>query len=87
MYRALIESLDGNMERVDGAYDHFSQVFKRALDGYVDCVTAGDIDADEAADAVDFLRDRAASGTPLLSEHFERAATKLEETLTERREQ
>lgn len=85
VYRALIESLDGNMERVDGAYDHFSQAFKRALDGYVDCVTAEDIDVDEAADAVAFLRDRAASGTPLLSEHFERAATKLEETLTERR--
>ena len=86
VYRALVESLDDNMERVDGAYDHFSQEFTRALDGYVDCVTAGDIAADEAADAVAFLEGRATSGTPFLSKHFERAATELEETLTERRE-
>ncbi|WP_128906392.1 SWIM zinc finger family protein [Halorubrum amylolyticum] len=86
VYRALVESLDENMERVDGAYDHFSQRFTRALDGYVDCVTAGDVDAGKTTDAVAFLKDRATSGTPLLSEHFERAATELEETLTERRD-
>jgi len=40
VYRALTESLDENMERVDGAYDHFSRAFSRALDGYVDCVAA-----------------------------------------------
>ncbi|MFC7185493.1 SWIM zinc finger family protein [Halorubrum yunnanense] len=86
VYRAPVESLDGNMERVDEAYEHFSQAFKRALHGHVDCVTAGDIDADEAADAVAFLRERPAPGTPLLGECFEHAAAKLEETLTERRE-
>ncbi|TKX72201.1 MULTISPECIES: SWIM zinc finger domain-containing protein [Halorubrum] len=86
VYRALVESLDENMERVDGAYDHFSQGFTRALDGYVDCVAAGDVDADGIADAVAFLEDRAVSGTSFLAEHFERAATELEETLTERRE-
>jgi uncharacterized Zn finger protein len=32
VHRALIESLDDNMERVDGAYDHFSNAFSRALD-------------------------------------------------------
>jgi uncharacterized Zn finger protein len=86
VYRALVESLDDNMERVDGAYDHFSQGFTRALDGYVDCVSTGDVDADETADAVAFLEDRAASGTSLLGEHFERAAAELEETLAERRD-
>ena len=86
VYRALVESLDDNMERVDGAYDHFSTRFTRALDGYVDCVAAEDVDAEEVTDAVAFLEDREMSGTPLLSEHFERAATELEETLTERRE-
>jgi len=87
VYRALVESLDDNMERVDGSHDHFSQGFSRALDGYVDCVAAGDIDAEEAADAVAFLEDRAASGTSSLGEQFERAAAELEETLTERRDQ
>ena len=86
VYRALVESLDDNMERVDGAYDHFSKRFTRALDGYVDCVAAEDVDAEEVADAVAFLEDRATSGTPLLSEHFERAAMELEKTLTELRD-
>ncbi|TKX52010.1 SWIM zinc finger domain-containing protein, partial [Halorubrum sp. SS7] len=45
-----------------------------------------DPDAEEAADAVAFLEDRTTSGTPLLSEHFERAATELEDTLAERRD-
>jgi uncharacterized Zn finger protein len=86
VYRAVVESLDDNMERVDGAYDHFSQEFTRALNGYVDCVAASDPDAEGAADAVAFLEGRSTSGTPFLSEHFERAATELAKTLAERRE-
>jgi len=79
VYRALIESLDDNMERVDGAYDHFSKAFSRALDGYVDCVVATERDADTVTDAVAFLNERATSGTPFLAEHFERAAAELRE--------
>ncbi|OLZ39307.1 hypothetical protein A6E15_18085 [Natrinema saccharevitans] len=82
VYRALIESLDDNMDRVDGAYDHFSSAFRRALDGYVDCVGAR-IDADTATDAVAFLDERATSGTPFLAEHFERAAAELREKVGE----
>ena len=77
VYQALVESFDDNMERVDGAYDHFSQSFMQALDGYVDCVAATDREADAAADAVAFLDERASSGTPFLAEHFERAAADL----------
>lgn len=79
VYRALVESLDDNMERVDGTYDHFSSAFSRALDGYVDCVAATECDADAVTDAVGFLEERAMSGTPFLAEHFERAAVKLRE--------
>ncbi|OAQ51343.1 hypothetical protein HTG_17550 [Natrinema mahii] len=84
VYRALIESLDDNMERVDGAADHFSSAFRRALDGYIDCVGATECDADTATDAVEFLDERATSGTPFLAEHFERAAAELRETQTGR---
>ena len=77
VYRALVESLDDNMERVDGAYDHFSSAFSRALDGYVDCVAATERDADAVTNAVEFLDERATSGTPFLAEHFERAAVEL----------
>jgi len=83
VYRALVESLDDNMERVDGAYDHFSRAFSRALDGYVDCVATAERDADAVTDAVAFLNERATSGTPFLAEHFEKAAVELREMADE----
>ena len=83
VYRALIESLDDNMERVDSAYDHFSRAFRRALDGYIDSVASRSDDADAVTDAVAFLNERATSGTPFLAEHFERAAVDLQETTGE----
>ena len=82
VYRALIESLDDNMDRVDGAYDHFSQAFSRALDGYVDCAAAAYREADGAADALAFLEERTESGTPYLADQFERVATELQAELT-----
>jgi len=72
------------MERVDGAYDHFSQAFTRALDGYVDCVAAAERDADAVRDAAAFLDERASSGTPFLAKHFERAATDIRERVDEK---
>jgi uncharacterized Zn finger protein len=83
VYRALVESLDDNMERVDGAYDHFSRAFSRALDGHVDCVAATKRDADAVTDAGKFLNERATSGTPFLAEHFEKAAVELQEKADE----
>jgi len=81
VYRALVESLDDNMERVDGAYDHFSQAFARALDGYVECAAAADREDDGATDAVAFLEERAESGTSYLADQFERAVSELRERL------
>ncbi|QAU13390.1 SWIM zinc finger domain-containing protein [Halorubrum sp. BOL3-1] len=83
VYRALIESLDDNMERVDGAYDHFSKAFSRALDGYVDCVAAAEREAAAVASALGFLDERASSGRPFLAEQFERAAAELREEASE----
>jgi uncharacterized Zn finger protein len=71
------------MERVDDAYDHFSSAFSRALDGYVDCVAATERDAAAVTDAVEFLTERATSGTPFLAEHFEKAAVDLREKADE----
>ena len=83
VYRALVESLNDNMERVDGAYDHFSRAFSRALDGYVDCAATAVRDADAVTDAVAFLEERATSGTPCLAEHFKKAAVDLRERADE----
>jgi uncharacterized Zn finger protein len=83
VYRALVESLDDNMERVDGAYDHFSSAFSRALNGYVNCVATAERDVDAVTDAVAFLNERATSGTPFLVEHFEKTAVELREMADE----
>ncbi|ELZ39400.1 SWIM zinc finger family protein [Halorubrum tebenquichense] len=83
VYRALVESLDDNMERVDGAYDHFSQAFAQALDGYVDCAAAATSETDRATDAVGFLDERVTAGTPYLADQFGRAAAELREKLAE----
>jgi len=79
VYRALVEGLDDNMDLVDGAYDHFAQAFQRALDGYVDCVVNGDFDVEGTTDHVQFLEERAVSGTDYLREQFVRAADELRE--------
>ena len=83
VYRALVESLDDNMERVDGTYDHFSRAFSRSLDGYVDCVATAERDADAVTGAVALLEERVTSGTPFLAEYFEKAAVELREKLGE----
>jgi len=83
VYRALVESLDDNMDLVDGAYDHFAQAFSRALDGYVDCAAAATRETEAITDATAFLDERVTSGTSYLSDQFERAATKLRKELPE----
>ena len=77
VYRALVEGLDDNMDLVDGAYDHFTQAFQRALDGYVDCVANADFDAQETSNHLQFLDQRAASGADYLREQFLKAADEL----------
>ncbi len=49
VYRALSDGIAENDSLVDAAYDHFAQTFQAALDGYVECVLAADVD-DEAFD-------------------------------------
>lgn len=79
VYRTLVEGLDDNMDLVDGAYDHFAQTFQTVLDGYVDCTANADLDAEKKADHIQFLDERAASGTDCLREQFGRAANELRE--------
>jgi uncharacterized Zn finger protein len=79
VYRALVEALDDDMDIVDGAYNHFAKAFQRALDGYVDCVVAGEFGGEETTEHVRFLEERAMSGTDYLRERFVRAADDLRE--------
>lgn len=81
VYRALVEGLDDNMEHVDGAYDHFANAFQTALDSYVDCLANADLTADEQTGALEFLQNRAASGTPHLRDRFQEAVNELADQL------
>ena len=77
VYRALVQALDDNMGHVDGAYDHFAETFQTALDNYVDCLTAADLDTEERTVALEFLNNRAVSGTHHLRDRFRNAADEL----------
>lgn len=77
IYCALLEGLDDNMNLVDGAYDHYAKTFRRALDGYVDCVVNAHVDGEEVATHVEFVKKRATSGSHHLQEQFIRAADEL----------
>jgi len=89
VYRALVESLEDNMERVDGAYHHFTQAFTRALDGYVDAAVAtaresrrpNGSHSDSDTNPVDVLKTRAESALPHLAEQIERAVEELQQKL------
>jgi hypothetical protein len=86
VHRALVEGLDDNMEHVDGAYDHFAESFQSALNEYVDCLANADLTTEERTAALEFLQDRAASGTPHLRDRFRKAANELANQLnTEQR--
>jgi uncharacterized Zn finger protein len=79
IYRALLEGLDENMNLVDGAYDHYAKTFRSALDGYVDCVVNARLDEKTVSTHVQFLEDRATSGTHHLQKQFGRATDELRE--------
>lgn len=42
VYRALFETIDENMDRIDAAYDHYTKTLRTALERYVECVLAAD---------------------------------------------
>jgi uncharacterized Zn finger protein len=73
IYRALAEGIDENMDLVDAAYDHYAKVFTTALDGYVECVVRADFETGEQRAHVEFLSERATSGTDYLQEYYEDA--------------
>lgn len=73
VYRGLIEGLDDNAHLVDAAYDHYARVFQSALDGYVDCIVAADLDESNLAMYVQFLEERLRNGSAVHREQIEAA--------------
>lgn len=81
IYRGLIEGIDNNIELVDGAYDHFAAAFQDALDGYVDCVVAAELESAAVEEHHQFLEANAVSGTDFHRDRFRAAADELETRL------
>lgn len=78
VYRALFEAIDDNIHLVDAAYDHYAQALRSALDGYVDCVQAADLDADDYESYAGFLDERASRGADIHRDQFMNALDELE---------
>jgi uncharacterized Zn finger protein len=77
VYRGLVAGIDDNIHLVDAAYDHYARVFSDALDAYVECVTAADLDRSEHDAHEAFLAERANEGPSPHREQFQRALSEL----------
>ena len=80
-YRGLFEGIDDNIHLVDAAYDHYARTFQSALDGYVDCVLAADLDPEEFELYAGVIDERASTGlgSDIHREQFMNALEELED--------
>ena len=80
VYRGLFEGIDNNIHLVDAAYDHYAKTFQSALDGYVDCVPAANLDPEEFESYASVIDERALTevGSEIHREQFTKALDELE---------
>lgn len=78
VYRALFETIDENMDRIDAAYDHYTKTLRTALDGYVECVLAADPPDEEFEQYTTILEERI-SEYGVNNEAFQHALDDLED--------
>ena len=78
VYRALFEGIDDNEVRIDAAYDHYAKALQSALDGYVECVLAADLDPEEFESYAGVLEAQTMSDPTVNTEQFWRALDELE---------
>jgi uncharacterized Zn finger protein len=77
IYRALFEGIERNMDRVDAAYDHYTETFQTALDRYVECIRAADLSDDEYQAHVDVISERTTEAVDYLAERYAAALETL----------
>lgn len=53
IYRAIVESIRANLDRIDDSSGHYGQQLERAIDTYADCVR--EADPDDRTDHIDYL--------------------------------
>ncbi len=81
VYRGLSEGIAENMNLVDGAYDHYAQTFQSALDGYIECLTAAELDDATVQEHVEYLERRVDKATDRLARQYERALDDLNSSM------
>jgi len=79
-YPVVVEAIDDNIHLVDAAYDHYAKSLRSALDGYVECVAAADLDTDEFESWAGVLDERATTGADVHREQFRTALAELDDT-------
>ena len=80
-YRSLFEGIDDNIHLVDAAYDHYAKTFQSALDGYVDCILAADLNPEEFELYTGVIDERASTelGSAIHREQFMNGLEDLED--------
>ena len=78
IYRALFEGVERNADRIDAAYDHYTETFQTALDRYVECVQAADLSDGEYRARVDAISDRTTEAVDYLAERYAAALETLQ---------
>ncbi|WP_227015652.1 hypothetical protein [Haloarcula sp. JP-L23] len=78
IYRAVAEGVETNEDRIDAAYDYYARTFQTALDGYVKCVQAADLDDGERQDAIAALSERAGEAIGPYAERYQDAVDTLD---------
>ncbi|PSP82771.1 hypothetical protein BRC96_11240 [Halobacteriales archaeon QS_6_64_34] len=77
VYRAVTESIEENLDRIEGAYGHYERTFQRALDGYVDCLQTAALSDSEFQAAVSVLSERAEAAVGPYSQRYRGAVATL----------
>ena len=77
VYRAVTESIEENIDRIEGAYGHYERTFQRALDGYVDCLQTAALSDSEFQAAVSVLSERAEAAVGPYSQRYRGAIATL----------
>ncbi|WP_302081577.1 SWIM zinc finger family protein [Salinibaculum rarum] len=78
VYRGLSEGIAEHMNIVDGAYDHYSQTFQSALDGYVECISTADLNEATVEEHAEYLETRVDEAVDYLARRYEKALDDLE---------
>lgn len=78
VYAGLADAIAASANLVDGAYDHYAQTHRNALEGYVDCVKSADLDDEAFEEYAGHLASRRQAVVDYYADQYARALQDLE---------